>query len=61
MTKTETTKHKRYIAFAGSDYYPCGGWNDLIGFFDTIDQAKEAMRGGHNWRQIIDTNTMEEI
>lgn len=30
---------KRYLAFAGSTYYPSGGMNDFIGSFDTVDEA----------------------
>ena len=57
MDKPQKTSHKRYMAFAGANYYPCGGWNDFIGFFDTVEEAKEAARG--DWRQVIDTETME--
>jgi hypothetical protein len=30
---------KRYALFAGSWYYPAGGWDDLIGIYDTIEEA----------------------
>ena len=30
---------KRFLAFAGSRYYPSGGWEDFIGDFDTLEEA----------------------
>ena len=27
----------KYLLFAGSDYYPCGGWDDYRGAFDTLE------------------------
>jgi len=30
---------KRFLLFAGSDYYPLGGWNDLAGAYDTAQEA----------------------
>lgn len=32
---------KRYLLFAGSSYYPRGGWLDFIDSFDTPEEAKE--------------------
>lgn len=34
---------KRYLLFAGEDYYPGGGANDLKGDFDTIEEAVNAL------------------
>ncbi len=31
---------KRYLAFVMDHYYPAGGWNDLKGSYDTLEQAK---------------------
>lgn len=28
------------LLFAGDGYYPAGGWDDYVGTFDTIDDAK---------------------
>lgn len=33
---------KRYLAFAGSVYYPSGGMDDFCGDFDTQDEATSA-------------------
>ena len=30
---------KRFMLFGGPRYYPTGGAYDLIGFFDTLDEA----------------------
>jgi hypothetical protein len=30
-----------YALFAGSMFYPRGGWNDFRGYFDSVDNAKE--------------------
>lgn len=50
---------KRFLVFAGEDYYPRGGWNDLQGRFDTQleaeHEAKELLKKGFDWNQIVDT------
>ena len=48
---------KRYLVFAGSDYYPCGGWEDFRSSHDTIKEAKEsvvAAGGKEDWWHILD-------
>lgn len=55
---------KRYLVFAGDDYYPSGGWNDFRDDFDDIDAAKtEARRllSRYSWVQLIDLVTKEDI
>ena len=57
---------KRFLLFAGEEYYPSGGWYDFRGAFDTVEEAKLAvfkLRGCENgyWSQIIDTETMKEV
>lgn len=45
-------------------YYPCGGWEDFAGAFDSLDEAREKAkveRWGYDWSQIVDTETMEEV
>lgn len=37
-------KHKRYILFGYDKYYPGGGMEDIIGSFDTVDDAKKAIK-----------------
>lgn len=61
---------KRFLVFAGDDYYPIGGWRDLVGSADTISQAKAlapahvtladgsrdwAATGGFDWAHVVDT------
>jgi menaquinone-dependent protoporphyrinogen IX oxidase len=48
---------KRYLLFAGEDYYPRGGWSDFIGDFDTIDEAKNYKIEYIDWIQIVDLET----
>jgi len=31
---------KRFLLFAGSSYYPDGGWNDFQGSFNTKEEMK---------------------
>jgi hypothetical protein len=55
---------KRYALFAGSHYYPCGGWHDLVGTYDSVDyeeamQALQNRRHSHRF-QVIDLQTGEE-
>jgi hypothetical protein len=35
------------MLFAGSDYYPCGGWKDFRGYFDFVNDAKKFLLD--NW------------
>lgn len=36
-------KTKNYIVFAGEMFYPCGGFEDFFGSFDSIKEAKDAL------------------
>ena len=35
-----------YFLFAGDNYYPVGGMEDLVGTFPTIEAAREAAEAG---------------
>jgi len=35
---------KRFLVFGCDKYYPLGGISDLIGSFDTIEEAREAVK-----------------
>ena len=51
---------KRYLLFAGDDYYPRQAWHDYRGSFGELaDALKEAakLRGNRDWFQIVDTTT----
>jgi hypothetical protein len=39
---------KRYLLFAFDDYYPCGGWKDYRGNFDSIVEALESALRYHS-------------
>lgn len=41
---------KRYLLFAGENYYPGGGWYDYRGSFDTAEEASQAGGALHNKR-----------
>lgn len=51
----------RFLVFRGEDYYPSGGWKDLVGRFETLDEAlAEAQQvgdgysGDDDWSQVVD-------
>jgi len=56
---------KRYLAFYGSVYYPCGGMDDFIGDFETKQEAIDSIElknkkedgGNFNycWGNVYDT------
>lgn len=53
---------KRYLVFAGSRYYPDGGWSDFKASFDTTDEAwkfaKEfCQESEYHWSHFVDTET----
>lgn len=53
---------KRYLLFAGDNYYPSGGWGDFVDGFDSVEQAalKLAERS-YDWFQIVDATTGEIV
>ncbi len=62
MMKRERYLMKKYLLFSGDMYYPCGGWDDFQGEYDTIEEAKEiAEKQGDEWWQIVDLATREVI
>lgn len=55
---------KRYAVFKGDRYYPCGGWNDLKGFYDNEGDAIAAVLSGDNylpWGQVVDMTTRQVV
>lgn len=49
---------KRYAVFSGENYYPCGGWSDFQGTFDTIEEARSHIATQKDqWWQIVDLQT----
>jgi len=54
---------KRVLVFGSDNYYPCGGVDDVVGIYETLEGAQEAIRTGDvaSWDnyQILDTVTMK--
>lgn len=56
----------RFWLFAGPDFYPDGGVEDLVGFFDSLEDAIEEGRSRLDpqwvdWFQVVDTVAGEVI
>jgi hypothetical protein len=56
------TKLKRYLLFAGEEYYPKGGMDDFSGSFDTANEAHERINQlirneKIEWWHIMDLST----
>lgn len=52
-----------YMLFAGSIYYPSGGWEDFKGYFDDIEKAKNWLRleekdASFMWAHIVYKNNI---
>jgi hypothetical protein len=49
---------KRFMLFAGPDYYPGGGWSDFSDSFDTLDSAiSQAKKQDDDWWHVVDAKT----
>jgi hypothetical protein len=44
---------KRYVVFGGKIYYACGGWRDLLGTYDALEEALTATASPDLWRASI--------
>lgn len=52
----------RYAVFGYDTYYPSGGWNDWIGSFATLDEARECAEADTSeFHDIIDLETNSEV
>lgn len=61
---------KRYLLFAGDNYYPLGGWDDFEGDFDTADEAlgrltylieRKTFWNRVRWGQVIDLELGKQV
>lgn len=59
---------RRYLLFAFAQYYPCGGWSDFEGSFDTVEEARQHALQSPAWKlgevddyHVIDGQTGEEV
>jgi hypothetical protein len=59
---------KRYLLFAGHNYYPSGGWEDYILDFNTEDEAMQYFKDNNKtkssfhcwgWMHIVDRDTLK--
>ena len=52
--------YKKYILFQYDKFYPRGGLMDIIGSFDTIEEAKEfAKKDRTDYTVILDRDTWQ--
>ncbi|RYD44736.1 MAG: hypothetical protein EOP83_31180 [Verrucomicrobiaceae bacterium] len=52
----------RFVLFAGQDYYPLGGTEDIKGSFETFEAAKAfAEPLGEDWWHVLDLLSGETI
>lgn len=66
----------QFLLFGGDYYYPNGGWEDLYGSFDSLEEAqqyaKQTKEAGYGkdkgrqipifeWYHIVDKNTGERV
>jgi len=56
---------RRYLLFAGDQYYPAGGWHDFQGSFDSVAEAKEDYERHRwlkywDWGHVVDAETQEQ-
>ena len=60
---------KRYLLFAGDDFYPSGGMGDFIADFDSLEKARAAEDEWYRkvvvpdskWSQIYDQQEETEV
>ena len=53
-----------FLLFAGYHYYPSGGWNDFVGQYDTIEEARQSYRSmdvNYEWYHIVSGNEIVEF
>jgi hypothetical protein len=56
----------RYLVFTGNSYYAQGGWNDCIGSYEDLEEAKGAALARvdeelQDWAQVVDTTTLKIV
>lgn len=60
--RKEGCEVKRYLLFAGDQYYPSGGWHDLSGEFDSIEEAEEyVFERGYEWWHVVDREELRIV
>lgn len=64
-----TSEMKRFLVFAGDDYYPRGGFGDAQESFDTLDEAicyghehaHPYSDGGFGWWHVVDMDSRSMV
>lgn len=59
---------KRFALFSGDVFYPQGGWEDLAGTYDSVEEASaegerriEPQNSLAEWWHVIDLQTGERV
>lgn len=53
---------KRFLVFSGYFHDTTGGWNDYVGTFETVDEARAAAKNANDqWWHIVDTQTLSVV
>lgn len=52
---------RRFLLFAGADYYPSGGWDDYVSAHATEDEAVRAAASLSDWWHVVDLTTGERV
>ena len=54
---------KRFLVFAGDNWYPFGGWKDFKESFDTLHEAQNYLMdsSSYDWYHIVDSSTGEIV
>lgn len=53
---------RKYMLFVCENYYPRGGFDDLVSIHDTYEEALEALDSySTDWAQIVDVSDPEKI
>jgi hypothetical protein len=47
----------KYFLFSGLTYYPVGGVHDLVGSWDTVEEALENVIQSDDWWHIYDLDS----
>lgn len=59
-----------YLLFAGSNYYPAGGWQDLQGTYKTLQEALEHTKticraswgsDPFDWYHVVEVSTLKVV
>lgn len=48
-----------YLVFLGDDFYPCGGWEDFRGDFDSLEEALNYIKSqepNYSWAHVVYKN-----